>query len=215
MFYSWHIIHCSCKSAQMPIRSFNEFKWNNCIYLAEILLTVCFLCWSLLLRVLVAPKGAVFFVRSFDVFRFVVCFFFYVVFSTFFINVFYFGSRHSSLEISPEIHQASMDDIKVKPVVFLVSRFVTTKSACLARFFIFSWSRVQNWDSITHSAASLGSRPFPIRNIIILKLPSSEIGLLQKQSLMARGHSFKGKKTSPLIIWNSFVLLSTTSCRVK
>ena len=207
MFYSWHIIHCSCKSAQMPIRSYNEFKWNNGIYLAEILLTVCFLCWSLPLRVLLAPKGAVVFVWGFDVFRF----FFFI----FFIPVFYFGSRHSCFEISPEIHQASMDDIKVKPVVFLVSRFVTTKSACLARFFIFSWSRVQNWDSITHSAASLGSRPFPIRNIIILKLPSSEIGLLQKQSLMARGHSFKGKKKSPLIIWNSFVLLSTTSCRVK
>ena len=111
MFYSWHIIHCSCKSAQMPIRSLNEFKWNNGIYLAEILLTVCFLCWSLLLRVLVAPKGAVVFVWSFDVFQF---FFFFI----FFIPVFYFGSRYSCFEISSEIHQASMDDIKVKPVVF-------------------------------------------------------------------------------------------------
>ena len=89
------------------------------------------------------------------------------------------------------------------------------KSACLAHFFIFSWSRVQNWDNITHSAASLGSRPFPIRNSIILKLTSSERGLIQKQSLGTSGHSFQGKKASPLITLNSFVLLSTTSCKVK
>ena len=83
---------------------------------------------------------------------------------------------------------------------FLVSRFVNTKSACITRFFSFSWSRVQNWDSVTYLAASLGTRPFPVRNSVILKLSSSERVLVQNQSLRATGHSFKGKKTSPLII---------------
>ena len=91
----------------------------------------------------------------------------------------------------------------------IISRFVNTKSACITRCFIFSWSRIQNWDSMTHSAASLGARPFPIRNSIILKLSSSERGF------RASGHSFKGAKTSPLIILNSSILLSTTSCRVR